>query len=88
MSDAKDHKAVDPLSNATDKAWLRTVFDRHDLNQDGRLTLGEFIRLTRWLDGTLTTEVCEAAFDRIDPGQRGKVDFEAFFNWWGNRSTP
>ena len=60
-----DPGGPDSRANAQDKAWLWTVFDRHDLNRDGRLTLGEFIRLTRWLDDSVSTEECEAAFDSI-----------------------
>jgi Ca2+-binding EF-hand superfamily protein len=71
----------------TGSAWLRTVFDRHDLNRDGRLTLGEFIRLAKWLESTLTTEDCEADFARIDQSLRGAVDFEAFLQWWKDRSA-
>lgn len=72
---------------AKDTTWLREVFDRHDLNGDGRLTLGEFIRLIWWLDGALTAEQCAAAFDRIDPHLRGAVDFEAFLSWWNRHET-
>jgi Ca2+-binding EF-hand superfamily protein len=70
---------------AKDKAWLKKVFDRHDLNHDGRLTLGEFIRLTRWLDAAVATEECEAAFDVMDQSQAGAIDFDAFFGWWMHR---
>ena len=67
------------------KAWLQTIFDRHDLNRDGRLTLGEFMRLAKWLDGTLTTEQCEEAFAQIDQTLSGYIEFVPFFSWWTAR---
>ena len=82
-----DPGVPDGLANAQDKAWLQTVFDRHDLNRDGCLTLGELIRLTRWLDASVSTEECEVAFESMDQNQSGCIDFEAFFKWWMHRSA-
>jgi Ca2+-binding EF-hand superfamily protein len=53
---------------------------RHDSNRDGRLTLGEFIRVARWLDARIRTEHCEEAFEVMDESARGKIDFQAFLS--------
>ena len=82
-----DPGAAASRANARDKAWLQTVFDRHDLNRDGRLTLGELIHLTQWLDASVSTEECEGALDSMDQNQSGCIDFEAFFTWWMHRSA-
>jgi Ca2+-binding EF-hand superfamily protein len=71
---------------AKDRSWLLSIFDRHDLNRDSRVTLGEFIRMIKWLDGSVSTEQCTAAFDLLDRSQRGTVDFDAFFVWWSRRA--
>jgi Ca2+-binding EF-hand superfamily protein len=72
---------------AKNETWLRAVFDRHDINRDGRLTLGEFIRVARWLNSAVTTEACETAFDLMDPDQSGTIDFGPFFTWWSKQTT-
>ena len=87
MSHGNGQGRVDDHSPSTQTAWLRSVFERHDLNQDGRLTLGEFIRLAKWLDGTLTTEDCEADFARMDAGMCGTVEFDALARWWDDRTA-
>jgi len=78
--------APDGLRSPKGKAWLRARFNQYNLSRSNRLTLGEFIHLTKTLDATLTTEQCEMAFDSLDPAQRGAVDFEAFSGWWTTRA--
>jgi Ca2+-binding EF-hand superfamily protein len=80
-----DARGPDGLTNTKDATWLRMAFDRHDLNRDGQLTLGEFIRLTRWLDATINIEQCEKVFELMDEDSCGKVDFRRFAAWWTHR---
>ena len=41
---------------AEERARLREDFDYNDLNKDGRLTMGEFIRFMRNVDEDLTAD--------------------------------
>lgn len=65
---------------------LRERFDFNDLNGDGRLTLGEFLRLMGQVDEDSTTEECQIAFDEIDLNRDGSIDFDEFVAWWTNRA--
>ena len=66
---------------AEERARLREDFDYNDLNRDGRLTLGEFIRFMRNVDEDLTAEQCEIGFDEIDTNRDGAIEFEEFVAW-------
>jgi len=65
-----------------ERGRLRESFDANDLNRDGRLTLGEFIRFMEALDESLTSEECQIGFDEIDSNRDGAVDFDEFHAWW------
>jgi Ca2+-binding EF-hand superfamily protein len=65
---------------------MREDFDASDLNRDGRLTLGEFIRFMEKVDEDITTEECQIAFDEIDANRDGRIDFEEFMTWWTDRA--
>jgi calmodulin len=67
------------------RARLRADFDSNDLNRDGRLTLGEFIRLIGNSDEEMTSEECQTAFDEIDTNSDGLIDFAQFISWWNER---
>ena len=64
---------------------LREDFDFNDLNHDGRLTLGEFIRFMRNVDENLTSEECQIGFETIDTNRDGAIEFDEFFAWWSER---
>jgi Ca2+-binding EF-hand superfamily protein len=68
-------------TGAEERARLREDFDYNDLNHDGRLTLGEFIRFMRNVDEDLTAEQCEIGFDEIDTNRDGAIEFEEFVAW-------
>ena len=70
-----------PGTGAEERARLREDFDYNDLNHDGRLTLGEFIRFMRNVDEDLTAEQCEIGFDEIDTNRDGVIEFEEFVAW-------
>jgi calmodulin len=67
---------------------LRGSFDTQDLNRDGRLTLGEFMRLMNSTDAQMSAEECQIAFDEIDTDRDGLVDFAQFLVWWNERLIP
>ena len=71
----------DKQQGKAERARLREDFDYNDLNHDGRLTLGEFIRFMRNVDEDLTAEQCEIGFDEIDTNRDGAIEFEEFGAW-------
>jgi len=72
---------------AEERGRLREDFDYNDLNRDGRLTLGEFMRYMRTLDPELSSEECEVGFDAIDANHDGAIEFDEFLAWWTDRSS-
>ncbi len=66
---------------AEERARLREDFDFNDLNHDGRLTLGEFIRFMRNVDENMTAAECQVGFDAIDSNHDGAIEFEEFEGW-------
>jgi Ca2+-binding EF-hand superfamily protein len=74
----------DVKPSAEERVRLRDDFDFNDLDHDGRLTLGEFIRFMRSVDEDMTAEQCGIGFDEIDTNRDGVIEFEEFVAW----STP
>jgi calmodulin len=72
---------------AEESARLREDFDYNDLNHDGRLTLGEFIRFMRGVDEDMTSEECQIGFDAIDTDHDGAIDFQEFEAWSKGREN-
>jgi calmodulin len=70
---------------AEERGRLREDFDFNDLNKDGRLSLGEFIRYMRAVDENMTAQECEIGFDEIDTDRDGAIEFDEFFAWWTDR---
>lgn len=66
---------------AEERGRLREDFDFNDLNRDGRLTLGEFIRFMRSVDEDMTAEECQIGFDEIDTNRDGVIEFKEFEAW-------
>jgi calmodulin len=79
----KDRTTLDYVRpGSEERGQLRESFDANDLNRDGRLTLGEFIRFMEALDENLTSEECQIGFEEIDSNHDGAVDFDEFQAWW------
>jgi len=68
------------------RARLRANFDSNDLNHDGGLTLGEFIRVIGSSDEAMTAEECQTVFDEIDINGDGLIDFAQLLGWWRERA--
>lgn len=64
MGDRTTLNSVQPGSGR--RGRLREGFDSNDLNRDGRLTLGEFLRFMGQVNEDMSTEECQVAFDEID----------------------
>jgi hypothetical protein len=62
-------------------AQLQEDFLHNDLNHDGKLTLGEFIRFMRNLDQNVTTAEIQITFDEIDSDRDGGIEFDEFSRW-------
>ena len=79
----RDRTTLDYVRPGTEeRGQLRESFDFNDVNRDGRLTLGEFIRFMETVDENLTAEECSIGFDEIDANRDGAIDFEEFYRWW------
>jgi len=82
----RDRTTLDYVKpGAEERGRLRETFDFNDLNKDGRLTLGEFIRFMNNTDENVTAEECQIGFDEIDRDRDGAINFDEFFTWWTER---
>jgi Ca2+-binding EF-hand superfamily protein len=79
----KDRTTLDYVRpGAEQRGRLREDFDFNDLNKDGKLSLGEFIRFMETVDEEITAEECQIGFDEIDSNRDGAIEFEEFLAWW------
>jgi Ca2+-binding EF-hand superfamily protein len=79
----KDRTTLDYVRpGAEERGRVRETFDFNDINKDGRLTLGEFIRFMESVDENVTAAECEIGFDEIDANRDGAIGFEEFYEWW------
>ena len=79
----KDRTTLDYIRpGSEERGRLRETFDFNDINKDGRLTLGEFIRFMQSTDENLTSAECEIGFEEIDSDRDGAISFDEFFEWW------
>ena len=79
----RDRTTLDYVKpGAEEHGRLREDFDFNDLNHDGRLTLGEFIRFMQNMDENISSEECQIGFDEIDRDGDGAITFDEFFAWW------
>lgn len=79
----KDRTTLDYVRpGAEERGQLRETFDFNDVNKDGRLTLGEFIRFMESVDESVSAAECAIGFDEIDVNRDGAIDFREFYDWW------
>jgi Ca2+-binding EF-hand superfamily protein len=79
----KDRTSLDYVRpGAEERGRLRETFDFNDINKDGRLTLGEFIRFMESVDESVTSAECEIGFDEVDTNRDGAIEFDEFYEWW------
>ena len=68
--------------DATQLAELRQSFEDVDLNGDGRIGDGEFVKLLQRLDEDISRDECLLAFEATDADGDGSISFEEFLGWW------
>jgi Ca2+-binding EF-hand superfamily protein len=68
--------------DATQLAELRQSFEDVDLNGDGRIGDGEFVKLLQRPDEDLSRDECLLAFEATDADGDGSISFEEFLGWW------
>jgi len=79
----RDRTTLDYIKpGAEEHGRLREDFDANDLNHDGRLSLGEFIRYMQSVDENMTSEEIQIGFDDIDTNRDGAIEFDEFLAWW------
>ncbi len=79
----KDRTTLDyGRPGAEERGRMRETFDFNDINRDGRLTLGEFIRFMEAVDENISSTECGIGFDEIDADRDGAIGFEEFYEWW------
>ena len=61
---------------------LLGLFNRYDIDGDGRVDLYEFLHIVRELGEDPSKEVLTLEFAAIDSNDDGVVDFEEFGAWW------
>jgi len=82
----RDRTTLDYVKPGTEeRGRLREDFDFNDLNKDGKLTLGEFIRFMENTDENVTSEEAQIGFDEIDVDRDGTITFEEFAAWLSER---
>jgi calmodulin len=65
-----------------ERTRLREDFDFNDSNKDGRISLGEFVRLMSAMEAGMTAEECRIGFEQIDANGDGAIEFDEFAAWW------
>jgi Ca2+-binding EF-hand superfamily protein len=79
----RDRTTLDYVQpGAEERGRLREDFDFNDLNRDGKLSLGEFIRFIETVDEEMTAEEAQIGFDEIDVNRDGSIEFDEFLAWW------
>lgn len=79
----RDRTTLDYIRpGSEERGRLREDFDYNDINKDGRLTLGEFMRYMRSVDADMTAEEMQIGFDEIDTNRDGAIEFDEFHAWW------
>ena len=64
---------------------LQENFDHFDQDENGKIDLAEFIRLMDALQAMLTSDEARIGFQSVDSDGDGRIDFDEFKEWWGDR---
>eukprot|EP01060_Flectonema_neradi_P032265 TRINITY_DN509_c0_g1_i1.p1 TRINITY_DN509_c0_g1~~TRINITY_DN509_c0_g1_i1.p1 ORF type:complete len:639 (+),score=136.15 TRINITY_DN509_c0_g1_i1:73-1989(+) len=81
-------KAATKKFSESERASIRTIFDKYDSNSSGYIEAGEFQKMVE----ELGVKIPEASIPTIvkslaAPMDADKINFDAFLTWWGSDST-
>ncbi len=69
----------------TDPDELRESFSYNDVDGDGRIGFGEFLRMLDQLEAGTSEAEARIGFETIDGDQDGSISFDEFAGWWTAR---
>jgi Ca2+-binding EF-hand superfamily protein/CRP-like cAMP-binding protein len=81
-------KMLQELEGSDEQALtlLRELFDKHDLNSDGELSLKEFIKMAKSIKLAANKKDLQQMFRDIDADNGGTIDFDEFKDWYENNT--
>jgi len=66
-------------------AEIREIFSHYDADGNGTIERSEFANLLRALDADMSEEEVSAGLEALDDNHNGRIDFDEFVAWWGDR---
>jgi hypothetical protein len=87
---AADHPAAEFVSDGTpdaSKIGARTVFDRFDVDGNGEIDIEELATLLEALGMDPDDEQLEAARDKLDADESGRLSWDEFRAWWERQGS-
>jgi Ca2+-binding EF-hand superfamily protein len=64
---------------------FRESFEYNDLDGDGKIEFGEFLKMLNALDADMTREEARIGFDEVDTDSDGLIDLDEFIARWTER---
>lgn len=64
---------------------IREIFDHYDHDKNGTIDPREFGALLDALDQGFSEDEAKAGLEAIDLDKNGRIDFEEFMKWFGER---
>ena len=71
-------------SRQQDRAELKQLFDRFDIDKNGYIDKAEFRQVLRVLGENPSDEMLSLEFTAIDTNDDGAVTFDEFVAWWSD----
>ena len=73
-----------PLTD-DEMAEIREIFDFYDEDKNGTIEHSEVAHLLKALDADMSEEEVSAGLQALDDNHNGRIDFDEFVAWWGDR---
>ena len=79
------HDMSENRLNEDELAEIKEIFTHYDADKNGTIERSEFANLLKALDADMSDEEVAAGLDALDDNHNGKIDFDEFLAWWGDR---